>query len=155
MLCDIEVSNFSSSIMKENISRFNISMNNVRLMKFWKALEGLIGYSPNILLFNSHFWFEACLNFMREIPSIGKLHDNAKFLGILIIESLPVRNNVGVVDGGQNPNLIQSIIFLPFLETLYFDLGLKKKYHFYSVNLMILKSFGLEDSSKRTFSKLR
>ena len=70
--------------------------------------EGL----PDLVLLNS----SPCLGIggdeSHEISPLGELHDDTEVAGEVVIESLLEFNDEVIVEGGQNTDLIEGVLFL-------------------------------------------
>ena len=57
-----------------------------------------------------------------EVAPIGVLHEDAKGVAELLKEGLLVGDDVGRVNGGQEPDLVECIVLLLGVEVHQFDL---------------------------------
>ena len=61
MFSYIKISDLRDTFMEKDISRLNISMNDVYVIEFTKTLKYIIGHFPNLLLRNSCFGSDSFL----------------------------------------------------------------------------------------------
>ena len=66
---------------------------------------------------------EMLVYFFLEITSICQLHHNAEGLWSVVEECLTVVDDVGVSDGGEDADLVESILSFFFPHLSYFDLS--------------------------------
>jgi hypothetical protein len=68
MLGDVEVSYFGDFVVEEDVGRFNIPVNDIRLVQFVQSFQNIIGHLPYVFLRNSLFdgqgFLDAVLNIM-------------------------------------------------------------------------------------------
>ena len=57
-----------------------------------------------------------------KIASIGELHEDTEEVLLLFKEGVIVLDDVGVADGSEQPDLIESIFLFPGIELFHFDL---------------------------------
>ena len=49
---------------------------------------------------------------MVEISAVEILHDDAEALGLLVDEGLAITDDVGVIEGGEDTDLVEGVCFL-------------------------------------------
>lgn len=79
MLGNVEIANLCTSMAKEYVGRFDISMDDVGFVELVQTLQALVGDFPNGLLFDSHFSMQVFFNFFlnyqlitAKSPSLAK-----------------------------------------------------------------------------------
>ena len=110
-----------------------------------QSLKHLGAPLPNLILAEGLGPGEAILDFVSEISPGCQFHDECQFSPSLFEDGLPVLYDVGVVNGGQNPDLVESIPLVLFLEVHEFDLSgawgtLLRAYYFPSLRLRTLRT---------------
>lgn len=87
-------------------------------MKFVKALKNIIGKFPYLILRNLCFGAYSFLDTTLKISLVSILHNNAQHLSFLIIEGFFIADDKWRLDGGQEPDLVESILFILLFEFL-------------------------------------
>lgn len=97
-------------------------MDNFDTVKSVETDDHLVKNAPNIFLFHESVGLLEVIYLRLEITSISIFHDNAQSLGTLLKKSLFVCNDIRMIDGCQDSDLIQCVIFLFVIEFPKFDL---------------------------------
>jgi hypothetical protein len=109
--------------MVKNVGWLDISVNDVSLMKFIETLEYIIGKLPNFFLWYFCFVTDCLLDASLKITLIGVLHNDTQHFCLLVVEGFLVADDKRRLDGGQEPDLVESILFVFFFEFLQLDLN--------------------------------
>ena len=102
---------------EEDVGTLDISVQNIHIMKDRKTLECLVGnlpYGAFVDIFPRSF---VLFDQLKDITSFEVLCHNAESVGELVIERIFVAENTGVIDAGQNSNLIETVSQLFFVES--------------------------------------
>ena len=121
-------------------------MNNGKIMKSFQTSYNLNEIVPDLLLSKLGSLFLVFFNSLKKITIVSLFHDDAKAVGGVFEESLLVCDDVRVVNGSQNSNLVDSILFLLFRELTHFNL-------FHGIKGSIGCSFDLVDGAESTIAE--
>lgn len=121
-------------------------MNNGKIMKSFQTSYNLNEIVPDLFLSKLGSLFLVFLNSLKEITIVSLFHDDAKAVGGVFEESLLVCDDVWVVNGSQNSNLVDSILFLLFREFTHFNL-------LHGIKGTIGYSFDLVDGAESTIAE--
>lgn len=83
-------------------------------MQSFDALEQMLENVPDFAFFDKLFETSGLFQLRMEVAGICQLHDDAEDSIFLYKEGLFVDDHVFVPDGGQNPDFIESSLFLFF-----------------------------------------
>ena len=118
----VQVSQFSNAIDKKYVGRLDVSVNDFVRVQDLEASEEIVGNLPDKvfikLMIFGHFFFDEAL----QVAAICILHDDAESGIFLLEEGAFVLDDVGGVDGCQQTNFIEGIIFFFGAELIHFDL---------------------------------
>lgn len=90
MFRDIEISYLGHFIMKENVCRFDVAMDDVRFMKLGQSFQNIIGHPPNLILRNPLPHSQRFLDAMLQVALVRALHHYAQHLLLLVVKGLLV-----------------------------------------------------------------
>ena len=100
-LWNIEVAQFVESIRcAENVSAFQISVEDVDVVKHLETSGHLNHCLPYFRLVETSSVLEVIINLLLEVPSIGYLHHNAEGLRPIVKKGLSVVDDVGMRNRG-------------------------------------------------------
>lgn len=110
-LGNIKISQFYFFVMlgEQNISTFDIPMEDVHLMQGLKSIQHLDGHPPDIIFVNMLLPLLVTLDEPAQIAAIGKLSDQQQTSPNLIIHCLLIANNVRVGNAGKDSDLVEAI----------------------------------------------
>ena len=115
-------------------------------MKGFQASYNLDEIVPDLFLCELGSLFFVFFNSLQQVTIVSLFHDDAKAVGGVFEESLLVCDDVWVVNGSQNSNLVDSILFLLFRELTHFNL-------FHGIKGSIGCSFDLVDGAESTIAE--
>ena len=92
--------------MDKNILWLNITMKDRSLMQVAQPMNQPNKCLPYLKLIELLLLLLLGLDEMSQIPSLGKLHDNAEQIQLLLKECLIILDDVAAVEGSQEPDLV-------------------------------------------------
>lgn len=127
-----------ATLGKEDVSTLYVSMTDLEVVEGLKSSDNLDEVVPDCPFAKVFFELLFMLNFIQNVATICMLKHNAQLISSVLEEGLLVADDVGMVDGRENADLVKRILlFLPG-QFLHFDL-------FHSVNGAVILSSDLVD----------
>ena len=87
-------------------------MHDFLLVQGGKTADHLVKDAPDVLFFHVPHSFLVLVDLALQVASVGVLHHDAQRAAALLEESLFVGCHVLVLDGGQDSDLVDGIVFL-------------------------------------------
>lgn len=81
-------------------------------MQRFESLQNINNGSPDIILGHPCMRFDMVIDHFHEVATFRIFHNNTETIGWRIKESLFELDDVLVVEGGENSNLVEGILFL-------------------------------------------
>jgi hypothetical protein len=101
---------------EEDVGTLDIPMQNIHVVQHRETFEGLVGDLPNGVLIDIFPGSLVLLDQLEDIPAFEVFSNDAEGIGELVIEGVLVAEDTGVVDAGQDSNLIEAVGQLFFIE---------------------------------------
>jgi hypothetical protein len=108
---------------KEYVCAFDVSVYNLDVVKSVESNNHLVQYAPYLFFLHEPVRFLEVVDLGLKVAAISVLHHDAESLRAFLKECLLVCDDVGMVDGCQDSDLIQSIVFLLIIQFAELDLS--------------------------------
>ena len=114
-LRNVQIAQFVFTVRTdEHIGCLEIPVQYFLIVQRFQTSGNLDKCLPNLIFLYSGPGFEVGVDQFHEVASLGELHDDAEVAGKVIVECLFEFDDVVVVEGGENTDLIECV-FLLFL----------------------------------------
>ena len=87
-----------------------------------EAAEGLDHVGPELFVGEASFLGLVLLDLVEEVASLRKFHDDNERVGGVVEEGFFVGDDVYVVDGGEDADLVDGVLLFFFAEFVHADL---------------------------------
>lgn len=86
-------------------------MANFEVVQSLEATDDLDEVMPNHFFTESGIWFLFQVDELKNVATIGIFHDDAKRVGSVFKKGFFVANDIGMIDGCEDADLVESIFF--------------------------------------------
>lgn len=99
---------------QEEVSALNVSVHNLHVVQGLNSSYNLNKVLPHLFLRQVLASLFVADDLVVQVSTVGKLHDDTERAGLIVKESFLVCDDVHVVDGSQNSDLVDGLLLLFF-----------------------------------------
>mmetsp|Transcript_26061 Transcript_26061/g.65694 ORF Transcript_26061/g.65694 Transcript_26061/m.65694 type:complete len:471 (-) Transcript_26061:1130-2542(-) len=122
-LGDVQIAQLDLTLAaEEDVRALQVPVQNLQLVQSLQPVTHAKGAVPDVGLAEEGAHLLVVADFLKQIPTVSILRDNAQTPACVVVEALLVSDDVLVLDTGQQPHLVQRVLFFLFAQVWEFHL---------------------------------